>query len=247
MTEQKCVLQIKGLRKGFGQKNNRVEVLDDLNMSLGQGAFEVVMGPSGSGKSTLLHLIAGLLTPDSGEIRVNGELLSAMDDNTATRFRRRRIGMIFQDFNLIPALNVEENIVLPILLDRATPDQERVNAVMEEFKLRQRRAHLPHQLSGGERQRVAIARALINQPALILADEPTGNLDSPTGHAFCDLLRALNQNHGCSILLVSHDPVVAASAHHAHLLRDGRFVADFPTASNAALVSERYLQTMQAS
>lgn len=238
-------LEVKGLCKGFGDESGRVQVLDHLDLSLECGVFEAVMGPSGSGKSTLLHLVAGLLTPDAGEIRVGGEKITEMDDNAATRFRRRRIGLVFQDFNLIPTLTAEENVILPLLLDRKAPDPQRLDELFARLDLSHRRAHVPQKLSGGERQRVAIARALVTQPDIVLADEPTGNLDSPTGRAFCDLLRQMNAEYGCTILLVSHDPVVAANARRVHLLKDGRFVEVFDTCQDASLVAERYLQTMR--
>lgn len=244
-TGQTLALEVEGLRKGFGEGAGRVAVFEGLDMALERGTFEAVMGPSGSGKSTLLHLLAGLLTPDGGEIRVGGEALSAMDDHAVTCFRRRRIGLVFQDFNLIPTLTAEENVILPLLLDRKVPDPQRVEALLARLNLAHRRAHVPQKLSGGERQRVAIARALVTGPDIVLADEPTGNLDSPTGRAFCDLLRTMNAEDGCTILLVSHDPVVAATARRVHLLRDGRFVDAFETRHDAARVAERYLQTMR--
>jgi len=238
-------LEVEGLVKGFGDENGRVMVLDGLNMSLEYGVFDAVMGPSGSGKSTLLHLLAGLLAPDAGEIRVGGKSFSGMNDHDLTCFRRRRIGLVFQDFNLVPTLTAEENIVLPLLLDRRPPEPERLENILADMDLTLRRAHLPRQLSGGERQRVAIARAFVMEPDLILADEPTGNLDSLAGRAFCDMLRVMNRDKKCTILLVSHDPVVAAAANRVHLLKDGRFVDCFETGNDAGLISERYLVGMR--
>ena len=238
-------LDVSGLSKGFGEGSDRVIVLDGVNLSLQRGAFDAVMGPSGSGKSTLLHLLAGLITADGGEIRVGGVSISAMNDNEVTCFRRRRIGLIFQDFNLIPTLTAEENIVLPLLLDRQTPDAGETGALLGKLGLTSRRSHVPLKLSGGERQRVAIARALMTKPEIVLADEPTGNLDSPAGRAFCDLLRKMNDEDGCTILLVSHDPVVAATAKRVHLLKDGRFVECFDTGHDASRVASRYLETMK--
>lgn len=243
-TEQTMALDVKRLSKGFGDAANRVTVLDGVDLELERGVFDAVMGPSGSGKSTLLHLLAGLTTADGGEIRVGGVSISAMNDNEVTCFRRRRIGLIFQDFNLIPTLTAEENIVLPLLLDRKTPGAGEVGALLEKLGLTSRRSHVPLKLSGGERQRVAIARALVTKPDIVLADEPTGNLDSPSGRAFCELLRKMNAEDGCTILLVSHDPVVAAAAKRVHLLKDGRFVDCFDTNHDAARVSGRYLETM---
>ncbi len=239
-------LEVRGLCKSYGSGSAAVEVLSGLDLDLKQGAFEAIMGPSGSGKSTLLHLLGGLLTADSGEIKIGGVAINGMRDEEVTRFRRRRIGLIFQDFNLIPTLNVEENIVLPLLLDRERPDSERVEGLMERLKLRERSRHLPSMLSGGERQRVAIARALITKPEVVLADEPTGNLDSPAGRSFCELLHQMNREEGCTILLVSHDPVVAATAQRVHLLKDGKFAGSFATDNDAVTVSNLYLKTMQS-
>jgi putative ABC transport system ATP-binding protein len=244
-TEQTMALEVEHLSKGFGDAANRVTVLDGVDLKLERGVFDAVMGPSGSGKSTLLHLLAGLITSDGGDIRIGGVSISAMNDNEVTCFRRRRIGLIFQDFNLIPTLTAEENIVLPLLLDRKTPDDKALDALLTKLGLTSRRTHVPFKLSGGERQRVAIARALVTQPDIILADEPTGNLDSPAGRAFCELLRKMNEEDGCTILMVSHDPVVAAAAKRVHLLKDGRFVDCFETRHDAALVSSRYLETMK--
>ena len=244
-TEQTMALEVEHLSKGFGDAANRVTVLDGVDLKLERGVFDAVMGPSGSGKSTLLHLLAGLITSDGGDIRIGGVSISAMNDNEVTCFRRRRIGLIFQDFNLIPTLTAEENIVLPLLLDRKAPDAKDLEALLAKLGLTSRRTHVPFKLSGGERQRVAIARALVTQPDIILADEPTGNLDSPAGRAFCELLRKMNEEDGCTILMVSHDPVVAAAAKRVHLLKDGRFVDCFETRHDAALVSSRYLETMK--
>ncbi|MDD4017798.1 MAG: ABC transporter ATP-binding protein [Kiritimatiellae bacterium] len=244
-TEQTMALDVKHLSKSFGDGPNRVTVLDGVNLGLEHGAFDAVMGPSGSGKSTLLHLLAGLITADSGDIRIGGVSISSMNDNDVTCFRRRRIGLIFQDFNLIPSLTAEENITLPLLLDRKTPDAGAVGTLLEKLGLTSRRTHVPLKLSGGERQRVAIARALVTHPDIVLADEPTGNLDSPAGRAFCELLRRMNEEDGCTILMVSHDPVVAATAKRVHLLKDGQFAGCFDTNHDAALVSARYLETMR--
>jgi putative ABC transport system ATP-binding protein len=242
--ESSLALEVKRLVKTFGGSETPVTVLEGVDLTLQRGAFAAVMGPSGSGKSTLLHLVAGLLTSDSGEIRVGGDLVSEMDDATVTRFRRSRIGLIFQDFNLIPTLTAEENIALPLLLGRKTPDPAVIDGLLARFGLTSRRTHLPAKLSGGERQRVAIARALVTRPDIVLADEPTGNLDSPAGRAFCELLRTMNEEQGCTILMVSHDPVVAATARRVHLLKDGRFVDDFDTNHDPAFVSSRYLRVM---
>jgi len=238
-------IEIHHIDKTFGTGGVTVPVIRNLDFSLPEGAFEVIMGASGSGKSTLLHLIAGLLQPDAGRIVVGGADMTRMRDAEATRFRRRRIGLIFQDFNLIPTLTAEENIALPLLLDRRPDSEGRVEALMARLGLTERRHHPPAKLSGGERQRVAIARALAGRPAVVLADEPTGNLDSPAAQAFCKLLRALNAETRCAILLVTHDPVIAATASRVHILRDGRFVDGFDTQGDSTRVAEHYLAVMR--
>lgn len=237
-------LDVRGLRKCYAAEPTPIAVLNGIDIELESGAFDAVMGPSGSGKSTLLHLLAGLLSPDAGEIRIGGECITRMDDEAVTVFRRRRIGLVFQDFNLIPTLTAGENIALPLLLDHRAPERDRVDPLLERLGLTSRRDHLPGQLSGGERQRVAIARALVNNPALVLADEPTGNLDAPAGRAFCDLLRETNAATGCTILLVSHDPIVAAAARRVHLMRDGRLVDRIETRHDSTRVAEHYLASM---
>ena len=235
------ILEITSVSKTFGQ----VSVLRGIDFTLEQGQFCAVMGPSGSGKSTLLHLMAGLLLPDSGEIRVEGQPLSAMDDDARTVFRRRHIGVIFQDFNLIPTLTAEENILLPLLLDKAPVDRAHLDGLLARFDLAPRRAHYPHQLSGGERQRVAIARALDVRPGLILADEPTGNLDILSGQKFCEVLAQIHAAYGASILLVSHDPVVASRAPRVALLLDGKIHSQFDTHGDPSAVSSHYLGSLQ--
>lgn len=238
-------LKISGLHKNFQQGATTVEVLKGLDLEVETGDFLAIMGASGSGKSTLLHLAAGLLTADAGEIRVGGTDIRTLNDHDLTVFRRRHIGLVFQDFNLIPTLTVAENIALPLLLDRVEPDGAVLDGLLARFDLAARREHTPQQLSGGERQRVAIARALITKPEIIFADEPTGNLDSPAGHAFCELLQKMNREEHATIVMVSHDPVVAAAANRVYLLKDGAFVDNFATDHDAALVSSRYLSQMK--
>ncbi len=243
MTE---ALKITSLRKTFGDGALSVPVIKDLDFAQAKGAFEAVMGPSGSGKSTFLHLIAGLLAPDAGSIEIGGREIAGLPDAEITLFRRRHLGLIFQDFNLIPTLTAEENVALPLLLDGTERQNRRhVEEVMDFLGLGDRRGHLPEKLSGGERQRVAIARALAGNPDIVLADEPTGNLDSPAAKALCGLLRQLNGEMGCTILVVSHDPIVAASADRVHILRDGRFLDAFETGGNVEHVTERYLAAMK--
>ncbi len=246
MQDKQAAVAVAGLRKSFGTAENPVEVIRDLDFTLPEGRFEAIMGPSGSGKSTLLHLVAGLLAPDAGEIRIGGQTLTGMGDREATLFRRRHVGLIFQDYNLIPTLTAEENIALPLLLDRVRDEDGRVQALMSELGIARRRRHFPAALSGGERQRAAIARALVGHPAVVLADEPTGNLDSVAAQDFCERMKRLNAQTGCAILMVTHDPVVAAAAERIHILRDGRFMDGFDTQGSAARVAERYLEAMRA-
>ena len=237
-------IEIKGLRKSFGIERNKIEVIKNLNFSLESGSFEIIMGQSGSGKSTLLHLLAGLLDADEGEIIVGNTEISKLNDEKKTMFRRKNIGLIFQDFNLIPTLTAEENVMLPLLLDRKN-DNKKAKELLELLGLSNRMRHLPSQLSGGERQRIAIARALVTNPAIVLADEPTGNLDSPAAHELCSLLKKLNKETGCSILMVSHDPVVSAVATKVHVLKDGIITTSFDTEDDPHVVSERYLAAIE--
>lgn len=239
-------VKVSGLCKTFGTGDTAVPVIRDLDFSMEPGAFESVMGPSGSGKSTFLHLISGLLSADSGSIEIGGKSISGLNDHDITVFRRRHVGLIFQDFNLIPTLTAEENIALPLLLDGTESKyKDRIGQLIEILNLTHRRHHLPAKLSGGERQRVAIARALAGSPDIVLADEPTGNLDSPAARALCDLLRKLNSEMHCSILVVSHDPIVAASASRVHILRDGRMLDAFETQGNVERVTGHYLDAMK--
>ena len=236
------ILALKSVSKSFGD----VRVLHGIDFTLEQGQFAAIMGPSGSGKSTLLNLMAGLLLPDAGEIRIDGQLLTAMDDDARTIFRRRHIGVIFQDFNLIPTLTAEENILLPLHLDNAPADRAHLDELLARFGLTPRRTHYPHQLSGGERQRTAIARALIVRPGIILADEPTGNLDILSGQKFCEVLAQIHAAYGTSVLLVSHDPVVAARATRVAILINGAIHSQFDSHGNPADVSRQYLSAMKS-
>lgn len=229
----------------YGKGAGRVEVLKDFSLTLQAGEFVALMGPSGSGKSTFLHLAAGLLLPASGRIAVGGQDVTAMGDAAATRFRRRHEGVVFQSFNLLETLTVRENVALPVRLDHGRPDPARVAELVGKLGLAGKEDRLPSELSGGERQRVAIARALYAKPDVILADEPTGNLDAKSSHAICDLLRNLNQTERSAILLVTHDPVVAAAATRVCFLRDGRIAADFATGHDPATISARYLKTYE--
>ena len=214
-----------------------------FSLDLAPGAFEVLMGPSGSGKSTFLHLAAGLLLPDSGKISIGGADITAMSDSAAAKYRRRHVGVVFQGFNLLDELTVAENIVLPVKLDHGTPDPSRLASLVEKLGLSGKEGRHPGELSGGERQRVAIARALFAEPDVILADEPTGNLDVNTAKGICELLQSLNKDEKSAILLVTHDPVVAAYATKAHFLKGGRIAASFDTNRDPETISKKYLET----
>lgn len=238
-------LQAENVCAAYGKGAARVEVLKGFSLTLQAGEFVALMGPSGSGKSTFLHLAAGLLLPESGTIAVGGQDVTAMGDAAATRFRRRHEGVVFQAFNLLETLTVRENVALPVRLDHGRPDAARVAELVGKLGLAGKENRLPSELSGGERQRVAIARALYAKPDVILADEPTGNLDAKSSHAICDLLRDLNRTERSAILLVTHDPVVAAAATRVCFLRDGRIAADFATGHDPAAISARYLETYE--
>lgn len=226
MNDSSPAVQVDKLHKSFGAGDARVDVIRDLDFTLPRGAFEAVMGASGSGKSTFLHLVAALLAPDRGEIRVGGELVSAMSDREATVFRRRRIGLVFQDFNLVPTLTAAENIELPLLLDRARPDRAHVDSLVETLGLGGRLSHLPSQLSGGERQRVAVARALAGNPDVVLADEPTGNLDSQNSREIIELLRLSNRKYNQTLIVITHDENIALQADRILAIEDGRITKD---------------------
>lgn len=238
-------LRVTGLKKTFGSGDGAVAAIAGVDFTMASGAFEAIMGPSGSGKSTFLHLASGLLEPDAGAVAVGGHEITGLGDRELTVFRRRHLGLIFQDFNLIPTMTALENIELPLLLDGAVAGSaERIGEIAGMLGLGDRLSHLPWQLSGGERQRVAIARALAGNPEIVLADEPTGNLDSPAARRLCGILRDVNSKLGRSILVVSHDPVVAAAADRVHILRDGRFVETFEPGGDVSAVSARYVAAM---
>ena len=232
-------LKASGVCRRYGMQ----EVLKDFSLTIQEGGFEALMGPSGSGKSTFLHLAAGLLSADAGEILVGGRDVVKMGDAEATKFRRRHVGVVFQSFNLLNERTVRDNIVLPLRLDGAKADEARlaslVSALGIEGVLRKR----PEQLSGGEQQRVAIARALLAEPDVVLADEPTGNLDAKASKAICALLGDLHKSEKSAILVVTHDPQVAAAAQKVHFLKDGRIAASHDTQGDPELVSKLYLET----
>jgi putative ABC transport system ATP-binding protein len=220
-------LEVRGVAKSFGEGETRVEALRGVDLDVRRGEFVVVMGPSGSGKSTLLHLVAGLDRPSAGTIRVAGADLAAMDDDALTVLRRRRVGLVFQAFHLVHVLTAEENVALPLLVDGvpAAEAGRRATEALERVGLGARRGHLPGALSGGEQQRVALARATVAEPAVVLADEPTGNLDSARGEEVMALLRSVVDEGGRSVLMVTHDVRAAAHGDRIVWLRDGRAVA----------------------
>jgi len=222
-------LRVEGLTKRFRQGNSTIEALKDVTLSIRSGEFVSVMGASGSGKSTLLHLMAGLARPDAGRVVIEGRDLSEMSDYELTLFRRRRIGLVFQAFNLIPTLTARDNVLLPALADgRGGAAGRSLGELMERLGLSARGRHRPDALSGGAQQRVAIARAMLNDPSIILADEPTGSLDSVTGQGICKLLKELCEKQGRTIVVVTHEPAVAAWAERIVVLRDGRVLDEFP-------------------
>ena len=224
-------LVAENITKLYRQGDREVRALDGVSLEVPSGRFLAIMGASGSGKSTLLHLMAGLTPPTSGRILVNGTDITAMNDRQLTLFRWHNIGLVFQSFNLIPTLTARDNVALPLLLDSKRPDglDERIERVMKMLGIAHRDSHRPDVLSGGEQQRVAIGRALITEPAIILADEPTGNLDSTNSRSVCELLRDLAVIHGRTIVMVTHEPSVAAYAHQVVILKDGRIVETFST------------------
>jgi len=243
MNDEKLALKATGVCLTYGKGETRTEVLKGFSLSVEAGEFVALMGPSGSGKSTFLHLAAGLLLPTAGRIEVGGQDVTAMGDAAATKFRRRHEGVVFQSFNLLETLTVRENVMLPVRLDHGRPDAARVAELVAKLGLAGKEGRRPSELSGGEQQRVAIARALFAKPDVILADEPTGNLDAKASHAICGLLRELNRTERSAILLVTHDPVVAAAATRVCFLRDGTVAADFATGHDPAAISKRYLET----
>ena len=220
------ILRIEDLRKVYGEGENRVHALDGVSFSVNRGEFLSIVGSSGSGKSTLLHLIGGVDRPTSGKVTVGGIDVYAQNEEELAVFRRRQVGLIYQFHNLIPTLNVEENITLPILMDRRKVNQDRLHELLELLGLKERRGHLPNQLSGGQQQRVAIGRALMNAPQVMLADEPTGSLDSKNGKEIIYLLKKSNRLYGQTLLLVTHDENIALQADRIITIADGRVVRD---------------------
>ena len=232
-------LRAEGVCRAYG----RQKVLDKFCLALAPGEFAALMGPSGSGKSTFLGIAAGLLAADAGNVEIGGRSITSMGDGDAARFRRRHVGVVYQSCNLLESATVAENIAMPVRLDHGRVDRSRLASVVSALGLSGCERKRPRELSGGECQRVAIARALFAEPDVVLADEPTGNLDMAAAKNICGLLRSVNSSGRSAILLVTHDPVVAASADTVHFLKEGRIVASFPTNRDPSGISRRYLET----
>ena len=220
------ILKVENLTKTYGSGENLVHAVDDVSFSVEKGEFVAIVGASGSGKSTLLHLIGGVDRPTSGKIFVDGNDISKMNDDKLALFRRRQVGIVYQFYNLIPILTVEENITLPCDLDGRGVDRERLEMILDSFGLRARRKHLPNQLSGGQQQRTSIARALINNPSLVLADEPTGNLDSKSSEEVMSMLKMCNQSYGQTVIMITHNLDIAKQADRIITISDGKIVEE---------------------
>ncbi len=220
------VLRTEDLTREYGFGDNKVVALNHVSFSVEEGEFVTILGPSGSGKSTLLHLLGGVDKPTFGKVYIGGQSIYEMKERELTAFRRREIGQIYQFYNLIPVLNVEENICLPMLLDHRQAERKDLDELLDLLGLTERVNHLPSELSGGQQQRVAIGRALISKPKLILADEPTGNLDQKNSREIIKLFRELNEKYGQTILLITHDEKIAEHAERILVIEDGRIVKD---------------------
>ena len=215
------IIKVENLTKVYGSGNNEVRALDNVSFSIEKGEFLAIIGPSGSGKSTLLHILGGVDNPTDGRVFVNGQDVYAQDEDQLAVFRRRQVGLIYQFYNLIPVLNVEENITLPVLMDGAPVNKKRLNELLHTLGLENRKDNLPNQLSGGQQQRVAIARAMVGNPSILLADEPTGALDQKTGAQVMDLFHELN-NEGRTIIMITHDSKIASHANRIVRILDGK-------------------------
>ncbi len=220
------ILKVENLTKIYGKGNTKVVALDHVSFSVEKGEFVAIVGSSGSGKSTLLHLLGGVDRPTSGKIYVDGEDVYKLNENNLAIFRRRQVGLIYQFYNLIPILNVKENITLPILLDSKPVDEDYLEELITTLGLKNRVSHLPNELSGGQQQRVSIGRALMNRPSLLLADEPTGNLDSKTSKEIMELLKLSNKKYHQTIIMITHDYQLALTADRIINLEDGHIIKD---------------------
>lgn len=220
------LMQIQHLSKVYGQGENQVRAVDDISFTVEKGEFLAIIGPSGSGKSTLLHILGGVDRPTSGKVFVDGQDVYAQNEDQLAIFRRRQVGLIYQFYNLIPVLNVVENMTLPVLMDGRQVNQERLGELLDVLGLRGREKYLPNQLSGGQQQRVSIGRALMNAPAVVLADEPTGNLDSKNSQDIVELLKMSNKKYGQTLVIITHDENIALQAHRVIAIEDGRITRD---------------------
>ncbi|MBM6896796.1 ABC transporter ATP-binding protein [Pseudoflavonifractor capillosus] len=220
------LLRVEHLCKTYGTGENQVKALDDVSFSVNRGEFVAIIGPSGSGKSTLLHLLGGVDKPTSGKVYVDGCDVYAQNEEKLAIFRRRQVGLIYQFYNLIPVLDVVENMTLPVLLDGQKVNPKRLNELLDTLGLRGRERHLPNQLSGGQQQRVSIGRALMNAPAVVLADEPTGNLDSKNSQEIVELLRLSNRTYNQTLIVITHDEQLALQADRVIAIEDGKIVRD---------------------
>lgn len=220
------ILRVESLSKIYGKDENKVKALDNVSFSINKGEFVAIIGPSGSGKSTLLHLLGGVDIPTSGRVFVGDTNMYGLNETQLAIFRRRQIGLIYQFYNLIPVLNVEENITLPLLLDGRKKDDKQFKEIIDHLDLSNRINHLPNQLSGGQQQRVSIGRALINNPSIILADEPTGNLDSKNSAEILELLKHANKRYNQTLIIITHDEKIALQADRIISIEDGKIVRD---------------------
>ncbi|WP_315168114.1 ABC transporter ATP-binding protein [Metaclostridioides mangenotii] len=220
------ILRTENLTKTYGMRDTKVTALDNLNLKINKGEFVSIIGASGSGKSTLLHMLGGVDQPTKGKIYIDDTDISSMDETKLALFRRRKVGLIYQFFNLIPTLTVEKNILLPMLLDGRNPKKEEFDKIVKMLGLNERINHLPNQLSGGQQQRVAIARSLIYRPSIILADEPTGNLDRKNSESILEMLKISNKEYNQTILIITHDEKIALSADRMIRIDDGKIVSD---------------------
>lgn len=220
------ILRVENLNKIYGKGENQVKAVDNISFSVQKGEFVAIIGASGSGKSTLLHLIGGVDRPTLGKVFIDGKDIYTLNDDNLAIFRRRQIGLIYQFYNLIPVLNVAENITLPTKLDGRDVDEQRLNDLLKTLGLEKRKYNLPNQLSGGQQQRVSIGRAMMNEPALMLADEPTGNLDSKASEEIISLLRLSNKKYNQTVIVITHDEKIALEADRVITIDDGRIIKD---------------------
>ncbi|MBR2046177.1 MAG: ABC transporter ATP-binding protein [Agathobacter sp.] len=220
------ILRVENLSKVYGKDETEVKALDNVSFSIEKGQFVAIIGPSGSGKSTLLHILGGVDKPTSGKVYVEGTDVYAQNDEQLAIFRRRQVGLIYQFYNLIPVLNVTENITLPVLMDGQKVNEERLEELLSVLRLKERQKHLPNQLSGGQQQRVSIGRALMNAPAVVLADEPTGNLDSKNSQEIVELLKLSNKKYNQTLIMITHDENIALQADRIIAIEDGKIIRD---------------------